>query len=72
MWSARVGDSFETAKSLCEKWKLPIEVDSNNLIHGTTGKLVASFYVDDKAVLGKLKWRKVYKYIIRNIKIKEN
>lgn len=67
LWSARVGNSYEMAKTLCERWKLPIEFDSDELIHGSSGKLVASFYVDDKAILGKLKWRKVYRHIIKNV-----
>ena len=33
-----------------------------------TGKVPADFYIDDKSIPGKLNWRKIYKYIIHNIK----
>ena len=31
-------------------------------------KVEADFYIDDKSYIGKFNWRKVYKYIIHNIK----
>ena len=41
--------------------------DSSNFVHGSTGKLVANFYIDDRSTLGKLNWKKVYKFIVNNV-----
>ena len=30
-------------------------------------KIVDDFYIDDRAYMGKLNWKKIYKYIIKNI-----
>lgn len=67
LWSARFDCNYRKAIELCNEWGLPIEEDTQDLLHGESGKLVASFYIDDKATLGRLSWKKVYKYIVKNI-----
>lgn len=67
LWSARIGDNYKIALDLCKKWNLPILEDTDEFVHGDSGKLIANFYIDDKAVLGKLRWRKVYNYIVKHI-----
>ena len=71
LWTARVNELYDEAYNKCIKdFEMPfIEKDSltKGLIHGSSGKLVASFYIDDKSVPGKLNWRKIYKYIIKHI-----
>lgn len=69
LWSARVPESYERAYNRCiHEFGLDyLERDSDELIHGATGKLVASFYIDDKSYFGKVDWEAVYNYIIENI-----
>lgn len=70
LWSARIPENYEEAYQLCvNDFNMPyMEKDSDELIHGVTGKLVASFYIDDLAYPGKINWRKIYKFIIKTIK----
>ena len=70
LWSARMTMSYEEAYNRCvEEFGMPfIKRDSKEYVHGTTGKLIARFYIDDKSIPGKLNWRKIYKFIIKNIK----
>ena len=68
LWSARIGENYKIALDLCKKWNLPILEDTDEFLHGDSGKLIANFYIDDKAILGKLKWRKVYKYIVKHVR----
>lgn len=69
LWTARIGDSYDEAYNRCiNEFELPLIKDNEDLIHGKSGKLVASFYIDDKSYINrKVKWKKIYKYIINNI-----
>lgn len=69
LWSARIEKDYEEAYNLCvNKFGMPyIEKDTDDLVHGVSGKLVASFYIDDLAYPKKLNWKKLYKYITKNI-----
>lgn len=67
LWSARFDSNYDLAFNMCKDWNLPIEKDSSDLLHGKSGKLVASFYIDDKSIPGKLDWKKMYNYIVKNI-----
>ena len=71
LWSARLSDTYDEAYNLCiDNFKMPyIQRDTDELIHGSTGKLLASFYIDDLAYPGKkINWRKLYRHIIRRFK----
>ena len=68
LWSARLEKDYIEAYQRCiEEFDMPyIRMDSNKLIHGSTGKLVARFYIDDRAYPNsKVPWRKIYKYLIK-------
>lgn len=70
LWTARCGDAYEEAWDRCiNEFGLPLIRDSKELIHGDSGKLVASFYIDDKSCLDStINWKKIYNYIIKNIR----
>ena len=68
LWSARLEKDYIEAYQRCiEEFDMPyIRMDSNKLIHGSTGKLVARFYIDDRAYPNsKVPWKKIYKYLIK-------
>lgn len=69
LWSARLSEGYEEAYSRCIfEFDMPfIERDSETLIHGSTGKLLAAFYIDDKGIPGKMNWRKIYKHILKTV-----
>lgn len=69
LWSARVPEKYAEAYKRCidEFGLFYLEKDGDHLIHGASGKLVASFYIDDKSIPGKLNWKKIYKFIIKNV-----
>ena len=69
LWSARDGKDYDEAYNRCiDEFGLTyLEKDSKVFKHGSTGKLVAHFYIDDRCILGKLNWKKVYKFIIKNV-----
>jgi len=69
LWTARCGDAYEEAWDRCiNEFELPLIKDNEKLIHGESGKLVASFYIDDKSYINrKVNWKKIYTYIINNI-----
>ena len=70
LWSARVFEDYDDAYNRCiDEFGLTYMIkDSEELLHGKYGKLVASFYIDDKSLPGKINWKKIYKFIIKNIK----
>lgn len=70
LWSARVPHKYEEAYNRCiNEFGLDyLERDNDSIIHGSTGKIVANFYIDDMSIPGKLNWKKIYKFIIKNIK----
>ena len=70
LWSARLPESHAEAYDRCiNEFDMPfIKEDSDEYSHGKSGKLVARFYIDDKSIPGKLNWKKIYKFIIKNIK----
>lgn len=70
LWSARSKEDYEDAYNRCinEFGLNYMQKDSENLIHGSTGKLVASYYIDDLSVPGKLNWKKTYKFLIKKYK----
>ena len=69
LWSARDGKDYDEAYNRCinEFGLTYLEKDSKVFKHGATGKLAAHFYIDDRCILGKLNWKKVYKFIIKNV-----
>ena len=70
LWSARLNEDYEEAYNRCvDEFDLYYMIkDSQEYLHGKTGKLIAAYYIDDKSSFGKVKWRKIYKYIVKNIK----
>ncbi len=70
LWSARLLEDYDDAYDRCiNEFNLKYMIkDSENFLHGQSGKIIASFYIDDKAIPGKLNWKKIYKFIIKNIK----
>lgn len=68
LWTSRSGEYYEEACNLIKQWKLPISFDTEGkYIKGSTGKLNADFYIDDRSCIGKLNWKKIYKYIMKYI-----
>ena len=69
LWSARNLRDYDEAYDRCiNEFGLSfMKKDSSNFVHGSTGKLVANFYIDDRSTLGKLNWKKVYKFIVNNV-----
>ena len=69
LWSARDGKDYDEAYNRCinEFGLTYLEKDSKVFKHGATGKLAAHFYIDDRSISGKLNWKKVYKFIIKNV-----
>lgn len=63
LWCARKGDDYNNAVALVKQWNLPVRIPKKEV-----GKMVADFYIDDKSCLGKINWRRIYKYIIRTYK----
>lgn len=66
LWSARGKSHYDEALDRCHNefdMKF-IESDSVDLSHGKTGKLVASFYIDDKSSFGKVEWEKIYNFLM--------
>ena len=70
LWSARVPHKLDEAYNRCinEFGLTYLEKDGDHIIHGSSGKIVANFYIDDKSIPGKLNWKKIYKFIIKTIK----
>lgn len=69
LWSARICESYEDAYDRCiNEFGMPfIKKDSDEFVHGKTGKIIARFYIDDKSIPGKLNWKKIYKFIVKNV-----
>lgn len=69
LWSARDRKDYDEAYNRCiDEFGLTyLKKDSKVFNHGATGKLVAHFYIDDRSISGKLNWKKVYKFIIKNV-----
>lgn len=69
LWSARICESYDDAYDRCvNEFGMPfIKKDCDEFVHGKSGKLIAKFYIDDKSIPGKLNWKKIYKFIIKNI-----
>lgn len=70
LWSARVFEDYDEAYDRCiNEFGLTYMLkDTEEFVHGKTGKIVASFYIDDKGLLGKVNWKKIYKFIVKNVK----
>lgn len=70
LWSARLGEGYEEAYNRCvNEFNMPfMKRDCDEYVHGVTGKIVARFYIDDKSIPGKLNWRRIYRFILKNIK----
>lgn len=71
LWTSRLEDDLEEAYDRCiNEFGLSYLIKDNpNLIHGATGKLVASFYIDDNSYVNKkVPWRKIYKYLLKKYK----
>lgn len=70
LWSARLFEDYDEAYDRCiNEFGLEYMLkDSDYFLHGQSGKIVTSFYIDDKAIPGNLNWKKIYKFIIKNIK----
>lgn len=68
LWSARLEKDYIGAYERCvSEFQMPyIKKDDAHLIHGSSGKLVARFYIDDRSYPeGKVPWKKIYKYLIK-------
>ena len=71
LWTARTGMYYTECLDLLNEWGLLKYIDTNYTYSREYGKIYADFYVDDKSILVKIKWKKIYKYIIKNIKEKK-
>ena len=69
LWSARICESYDDAYDRCvNEFGMPfIKKDSDEFVHGKSGKIIAKFYIDDKSIPGKLNWKKIYKFIVKNV-----
>ena len=70
LWSSRIDEDYELAYNRCiNEFNMPYLLkDSDEYVHGKTGKIVASYYIDELSSYGKVNWKKTYKYIVKNIK----
>lgn len=69
LFSARNKKWYDEAYNRCiNEFNLTyIKKDSKEFEHGSTGKLVADFYIDDKSYVDKkIPWKKIYKYLKKN------
>lgn len=70
LWSSRMETDYNEAYDRCiNEFNMPYIIkDNKQLVHGSTGKLLAKFYIDDKSYLGKrINWKKIYRYISNHI-----
>ena len=70
LWSSRIKEDYDEAYNRCiNEFNMPyILRDSDEFLHGRTGKIIASYYIDELSSYGKVNWKKTYKYIIKNVK----
>ena len=66
LWTAREGVYYdECVKRLEEVGLLDyIQLDNDKFKHGKTGKIVADYYIDDKALFGITDWKEIYEYLM--------
>lgn len=67
LWTSRDGDYLEEALRSLENENLLQYF--KKIKQNTPRKLIADFYIDDRAITGKINWKKIYRYIIKNIPI---
>ena len=67
LWTARKEPYYSECIERLKKENL-YKFFTPNYDKGVCGKINADFYIDDRAFIGKLNWKKVYKYIIKTIK----
>jgi len=68
LWSARLEKDYDEAYDRCvnEFGLSYLHKDNPYFVHGSTGKLIASFYIDDHSYINKkVPWRKIYKYLLK-------
>ena len=73
MWTCRENEKLEIA--INELKKIGIEFDYLNEDNGKRGihkKISAEFYIDDRANDHKIRWRKIYKLIKKEVKRNES
>jgi len=70
LWSSRIDEEYDEAYNRCiTEFNMPYMLkDSSEYIHGKTGKIIASYYIDELSSYGKVNWRKTYKYLIKKYK----
>lgn len=68
LWTARTGVYLHECLNALEDAEL---ITYFELPYLASGKISADFYIDDRSVTGRIKWKKIYKYIIKNIKEKK-
>jgi len=64
LWTARKGKDFTECINKLQSWGL---LKYLHLPENVEGKIYADFYIDDKAIPGKINWNKLYNYICQNI-----
>ena len=66
LWTSRLHGDYEEAYERCVgEFNMPY-FKKDDMIHGATGKLLATFYIDDKSCINnKVNWRKIYKFLIK-------
>lgn len=67
LWTARKEPYYSQCIERLKKENL-FQYFSFTYSNSPCGKINADFYIDDKSIIGKLKWNKIYNYIIKNIK----
>lgn len=62
LWTAREGVYYDECVERLEEVGLLryIQLDNENFRHGKTGKLVADYYIDDRACFGIINWKEIY------------
>lgn len=65
LWSSRTDEYYDEVIERLKKENLYKYFDFTYNKKGKTGKLIADFYIDDKSITGKIKWKKIYRYIRR-------
>jgi len=66
LWTARKDKYYDECIYKLKEWNLYKYFSFDNLTN-TNGKIYADFYIDDRSLMEKIDWKKIYNYIINNI-----
>lgn len=74
LWTCRAGEYLDEAIQLLKDndlYKCFTYINNDNCEQTEHRKIIASFYIDDRATIGPIKWEQLYQYITKYIPIEE-